>query len=45
MGRLLEELRLDLQNNEEIDKWLLMSFRVEKDKNLIPQLKLKVEKG
>ena len=44
LGRLLEDIRADIHASEDLEKWLLMSFQLEKDANLVPSIKLTVEK-
>lgn len=44
LGRLLDQIRTDIQNNEDLEKWLLMSFRLEKNIQLLPYIRLDVIK-
>ena len=44
LGRLLEQIRADIFNNDDLDKWLHMSFKVEKDLHMIPLIELDVRK-
>jgi hypothetical protein len=45
LGRLLEEIRADIESTDDVEKWVMMSFKLEREKNLTPLLKLFVEKG
>lgn len=45
LGRLLEQIRNDINHNMELEKWLYMVFPLEDDKMFLPKITLKVLKG
>jgi pSer/pThr/pTyr-binding forkhead associated (FHA) protein len=40
----LEQIRADIFNNDDLEKWLHMSFKVEKDLHMVPMIELEVRK-
>lgn len=45
LGRLLEQIRNDINHNMELEKWLYMVFSLEDDRMFLPKITLKVLKG
>lgn len=45
LGRILEMVRSDIHNNLDLEKWIFMTFDLEKDKNLLPVIKLECLKS
>ena len=44
LGRIIENIRYDIQTNVELEKWLFMTFNLVEDKSLIPVITLDVLK-
>jgi RNA recognition motif-containing protein/predicted NAD-dependent protein-ADP-ribosyltransferase YbiA (DUF1768 family) len=44
LGTLLQNIRLDIHTEKELQKWLSMTFDLETDKMLLPKIKLDIKK-
>ena len=45
LGRIIENVRYDIQTNVELEKWLFITFNLVEDRSLIPIIQLDILKG
>ena len=45
IGRILENIRNDIHQDIDLEKWLFTTFKLENNKNLLPKIQLEVLKG